>query len=111
MGAKFNAVISRNLNSTLPVGPGGTPYPYVNYGTASAMLLRLNSTLSTASAEGTQLPSGSGYTTGGAALGQSGSSSAGSSVGLPASTTSWTSSGAGGWTVASIDSTDSTPSP
>ena len=111
MGAKFNALISNILNATLPTAAGGKPTTWSAYSVASAMLARLNSTLSTASSEGTQLASGSGYTTGGTALGASSASSSGSSVTLPAATTSWTSSGAGGWSIASLDITDAAPTP
>lgn len=70
------------------------------------MLMRLNSTLSTASAAGTDLV-GTGYTAGGTALGQSTASSSGSAVTLPAATTSWTNGSGSPWSIASLDITDS----
>jgi hypothetical protein len=109
VGAKFNGVISQVLNATLPTASGGKPTAWTAYSTTSAMLVRLNSTLSTASAEGTQIASGNGYTTGGTALGASTPSSAGSGVSLPASTTTWTCALSGGWSIASTDITDATP--
>jgi hypothetical protein len=110
VGAKFNGVITQILNATLPTASGGKPSAWTAYSTASAMLARLNSTVSTASAEGTQLANGSGYTTGGSALGASTPSSGGSSVTLPASTLSWTASGTS-WSIACLDITDATPTP
>ena len=106
-GGKDQALVSNVLNGTLPTASGGKPTPFTQYATGAAMLLRLNSTLSTAVAQGTQLPSGGGYTTGGAALGASTPSSAGSAVTLPAAVTSWTNSSGSAWSVASADVTDS----
>jgi hypothetical protein len=106
-GGKANGLISNVLNATLPTATGGKPASFTNYATASAMTMRLNSTLSTASAAGTELPNGSGYVTNGAALGQSTASSSGSAVTLPASTTSWTNGSGSSWTVESTDILDS----
>lgn len=106
-GGKANGLISNVLNASLPTATGGKPTAFTNYATASAMTMRLNSTLSTASAAGTELPNGSGYVTNGAALGQSTASSSGSAVTLPASTTSWTNGSGGAWTVESLDILDS----
>jgi hypothetical protein len=105
-GGKANGLISNVLNATLPTAAGGKPAAFTNYATASAMTQRLNSTLSTASAAGTEL-SGSGYVTNGAALGQSTASSSGSAVTLPAATTSWTNGSGSAWTIASTDILDS----
>lgn len=99
--------VSNVLNATLPTATGGKPGSFTAYSSSAAMLIRLNSTLSTASASGTQLPNGGGYTTGGTALGQSTASSSGSAVTLPASLTSWTNSSGSPWTIESIDITDS----
>ncbi len=105
-GGKANALISNVLNATLPTATGGKPTAWTAYSTSAAMLMRLNSTLSTASAAGTEL-SGTGYTTGGTALGASTASSSGSAVTLPAATTSWTNGSGGAWSIASTDITDS----
>jgi hypothetical protein len=107
VGAKFNAVITQVLNATLPTASGGKPTAWTAYSSTAAMLVRLNSTLSTALAAGTQLASGSGYTTGGSSLGQSTASSAGSNVTLPAAQTSWTAGTS--WTIEDINITDATP--
>lgn len=108
-GGKDQATVSNVLNATLPTATGGKPTAFTNYSTAAAMLMRLDSTLATASAAGTQL-SGTGYTTGGSALGVSTPSSAGSAVTLPAATTSWTNGSGSSWTIDSLDITDSTGS-
>lgn len=108
-GGKDQATVSNVLNATLPTATGGKPTAFTNYSTAAAMLMRLDSTLATASAPGTQL-SGTGYTTGGSALGVSTPSSAGSAVTLPAATTSWTNGSGSSWTIDSLDITDSTGS-
>jgi hypothetical protein len=108
MGAKDNALISNILNATLPTATGGKPTAWSAYSTTSAMLMRLDSTVATASAAGTQL-TGTGYTTGGTALGASSASSSGSNVTLPASTTSWTNGSGSAWTIDSLDITDATP--
>jgi len=106
-GGKDQGQVSNVLNATLPTATGGKPTAWTALSTAAAMLLRLDSTLATASAAGTQL-TGTGYTAGGAALGASTASSAGSSVTLPASVTSWTNGSGSGWTIDSLDITDST---
>lgn len=104
-GGADAALVSNYLNATLPTATGGKPAAFTNFATASAMLLRLDSSLATASAAGTQL-TGTGYTAGGSALGQSTASSAGSAVTLPASAISWTNGSGGAWSVASLDVTD-----
>jgi hypothetical protein len=106
-GGKANGLISNILNATLPTAAGGKPAAFTNYATASAMTMRLNSTLSTASAAGTELPNGSGYVTNGTALGASTASSGGSAVTLPAALTSWTNGSGGAWTIESTDILDS----
>jgi len=106
-GGKDQAQVTNVLNATLPTATGGKPTAFTALSTAGAMLIRLDSTLATASAMGTQL-SGTGYTTGGAALGASTASSAGSAVTLPASTTSWTNGSGSAWNIDSLDITDST---
>jgi hypothetical protein len=100
------AAVSNILNATLPTATGGKPASFTAYSTAGAMFMRWNSTLSTASASGTQIPNGGGYTTNGFALGQSTASSSGSAVTLPASLISATNSSGSPWTVESIDITD-----
>ena len=106
-GGKANGLITNVLNSSLPTASGGKPASFTNYATTLAMTMRQNSTLSTASAAGTELPNGSGYVTNGAALGQSTASSGGSAVTLPAATTSWTNGSGGAWTIESMDILDS----
>jgi hypothetical protein len=109
MPAVDQSLVSNFLNATLPTAAGGKPtatyWTAGGLSTSGAMLIRLNSSLSTASASGTQLTGGSGYTTGGSALGASSPSSAGSNVTLPAATTSWTNGGST-WSIASLDITD-----
>ncbi|HLJ99293.1 MAG TPA: hypothetical protein VKU39_05230 [Streptosporangiaceae bacterium] len=107
-GGKDQATVSNVLNATLPTATGGKPAAFTNYATTSAMLMRLDSTLATAAAAGTQL-TGTGYTAGGAALGQSTASSSGSAVTLPAATTSWTNGSGSAWNIDSLDITDATP--
>jgi hypothetical protein len=62
-----NSQISILLNSTTPTGTSGAPGTYTALA-ATAMKVRLNSTASTASAAGTEIASGGGYTTGGQAV-------------------------------------------
>jgi hypothetical protein len=103
-----NSQISILLNSTTPTGTSGAPGTYTALA-ATAMKVRLNSTASTASAAGTEIASGGGYTTGGQAVpAASTASSSGSAVTLPASTAlSWTNSSGGAWSIQSFDLTDS----
>jgi hypothetical protein len=105
-GGKASSLISNVLNASLPTATGGKPTAFTNYSTAGAMLMRLNSTLSTTAAAGTELV-GTGYTAGGTALGVSTPSSAASAVTLPAATTSWTNGSGSAWSIASTDITDS----
>jgi len=106
MAAIDQGMVSKILNATCPVGAAGIPGTWTAL-SASAMKVRLNSTLSTASAAGTEI-TGSGYTAGGTALStQSTSSSAGSNVTLPQTTAlSWTNGSGGNWSIASMDLTD-----
>lgn len=106
MAAIDQGMVSKILNATTPVGAAGIPGTWTAL-SASAMKVRLNSTLSTASAAGTEL-TGTGYTAGGTALStQSTSSSAGSNVTLPQTTAlSWTNGSGGAWSIASMDLTD-----
>jgi hypothetical protein len=103
-GGKSNNLITNVLNASLPTGTSGVPGTWTAYA-ASAMKLRYNSALSTASAAGTEL-TGTGYTPGGAALGQSTASSGGSAVTLPASSVTITNGSGGAWSIASLDVTD-----
>jgi hypothetical protein len=105
MAAKDQGIVSAGLNATLPTASGGKPGTWTALSSTGAMLLRLNSTLSTASASGTQITGGSGYTTGGSPLAQSTASTAGSAVTLPATALSWTNGGSS-WSVESLDITD-----
>ena len=97
MAAIDQALVSLILNALLPTGAAGIPGTALGtpVGT-SAMRIRLNSTASTASAAGTEIPTQtSGYTngTGWSSLGQSSASSAGSAVGVPLTTQSLVSIG------------------
>jgi hypothetical protein len=96
MAAIDNTQISNILNALTPTGgTAGFPTAFTAM-SAGIMKLRLNSTLSTASAAGTDIGTQtSGYTAGGWSLGTTSStaSSAGSAVGVPAITQSFVSSG------------------
>jgi hypothetical protein len=107
MAAIDQAMASKMLNATTPVGAAGVPGTWTALG-AGAMKIRLASTASSASAAGTEL-TGTGYTPGGQALStQSTASSAGSNVTLPATTAlSWTNSSGGAWSIVSPDLMDS----
>ena len=105
MAAVDQTMVSNFLNATLPTAAAGKPTAFTAMATASAMLMRLDSTAPSASAAGTQL-TGTGYTAGGTALGQSTASSAGSAVTLPAASTSWTNASGSGWSIAGLDITD-----
>lgn len=106
MAAIDQAMVSKIINATAPVGTGGIPGTWTAL-SASAMKVRLNSTASSASAAGTEI-TGTGYTAGGTALAnQCTASSAGSNVTLPAtSALSWTNSSGGAWSIVSFDLTD-----
>lgn len=101
------SLISNVLNATTPTGTSGAPGSFTAFA-GSAMKVRLNSTSSTASAQGTQL-TGTGYTAGGTAVpAASTASSSGSAVTLPASSAlSWTNGSGGAWSIQSFDLTDS----
>jgi hypothetical protein len=101
------SMASNILNATTPTGTSGAPGTWTAFA-ASAMKVRLNSTSSTASANGTQL-TGTGYTAGGTAVpAASTASSSGSAVTLPASSAlSWTNGSGGAWSIQSFDLTDS----
>ena len=97
MAAIDQALVSILLNGLTPVGAAGIPGTAIGtpVGTA-AMRIRLNSTLSTAAAFGTELTTQtSGYTagTGWVMANASAVSSAGSAVGVPAVTQSFVSNG------------------
>lgn len=108
MAAIDNTMISNILNATTPTGASGAPGTFSAVG-GTAMKVRLNSTASTASAAGTEIASGGGYTTGGTAVSAaSTASSAGSAVTLPKTTAlSWTNSSGGAWSIVSLDLTSS----
>lgn len=101
------SMASNILNATTPTGTSGAPGTWTAFA-AGAMKIRLNSTSSTASAQGTQL-TGTGYTAGGTAVAAaSTASTSGSNVTLPATTAlSWTNGSGGNWTIQSFDLTDS----
>ena len=96
MAAIDQALVSILLNGLTPTGAAGIPGTAIGtpVGT-SAMKLRLNSTLSTASAAGTDIGTQtSGYSAGGwTSLGQSTASASGTAVGVPLTTQSFVSSG------------------
>ncbi len=97
MAAIDQALVTILLNGLTPVGTAGIPGTAIGtpVGTA-AMRIRLNSTLSTAAAAGTELSTQtSGYTNGTGWVMASAStvSSAGSAVGVPAVTQSFVSNG------------------
>jgi hypothetical protein len=97
MAAIDQALVSILLNGLTPTGAAGIPGTAIGtpVGTA-AMRIRLNSTLSTAAAAGTELSTQtSGYTngTGWVMANASAVSSAGSAVGVPAVTQSFVSNG------------------
>ena len=106
MAAIDQAMVSKIINATAPVGTAGIPGTWTAL-SASAMKVRLASTASTAAAAGTEI-TGTGYTAGGTALANaSTASSAGSSVTLPATTAlSWTNASGGAWSMQSYDLTD-----
>ena len=97
MAAIDQALVSILLNGLTPTGAAGIPGTAIGtpVGT-SAMRIRINNTLSTASAAGTEIPTQtSGYTngTGWSSLGASTASAAGSAVGVPLTTQSFVSNG------------------
>jgi hypothetical protein len=101
------------LNATLPVTAGGKPSAtyFLSGGMsqAGAMFLRLNSTLSVGATEGTQITSGTGYTTNGLALGASSVAAPISlveTVTLPSAQLTWNVSGANFAAIAGLDITD-----
>jgi len=111
MGAFSATYAQQVLNCLLPTGTGGVPGTWTAL-TAGVMYVRLNSTLSTISAEGTQLPNGNGYVTNGLSLGTTPISVAAVNGSLyqctlPYTALSWTAGTA--WTIESMDITDSTP--
>jgi hypothetical protein len=108
-GGQDQAIVSMYLNATLPTGAAGVPAAWTALN-ASAMKLRLDSTAATASAAGTQL-TGTGYTPGGTAMGQSTASSSGSAVTIPVGATSWTNGSGGAWSIVSLDVTDGAGTP
>jgi hypothetical protein len=97
MAAIDQALVSILLNGLTPVGAAGIPGTAIGTPVGvAAMRIRLNSTLSTAAAAGTELTTQtSGYTagTGWVMANASAVSSAGSAVGVPAVTQSFVSNG------------------
>lgn len=95
------AMLSKFLNSTT----SATAFTTLTTG----FLIRLNSTASSASAAGTQIPNGNGYTTGGqtSTAPFASTSVAGSAVTIPhTAILSWACTAGGGWSIASVDLTD-----
>jgi hypothetical protein len=99
MAAIDQAMVSKIINATAPVGAGGIPGTWTALG-AGAMKIKLTNTVSSASASGTELANGNGYVTGGQALANAcTASSGGSSVTLPITTAlSWTAGASSTWT-------------
>lgn len=105
MAAIDQTMVSNILNATTPTGAAGIPGAFTALA-ASAMKLRLNSTASTASAAGTEIVNGTGYSAGGfTSLGQSAASASGSAVGVPLTTQSATATST--WSIVSLDLTSS----
>ena len=105
MAAIDNGMISNILNATTPTGAAGIPGTFTNLAT-SAMKLRLNLSASTASAAGTEIANGTGYSAGGfTSLGASTASSSGGAVGVPLTTQSATATAT--WSIVSLDLTSS----
>jgi hypothetical protein len=105
MAAIDQTLVSLILNALTPTGAAGIPGTALGtpLGT-TAMHLRLNSTASTASAAGTEIVNGTGYSSGGfTSLGASTTSSAGSAVGVPLTTQSATATST--WSIVSLDLT------
>lgn len=101
MAAIDQSMVSKILNSTC----SATAFTTLTTG----FKVRLNSTASTASASGTELPNGSGYVTGGQTSSApfASTSAAGSSVTIPhTAVLTWTNSSGSPWTIVSIDLTD-----
>lgn len=101
MAAIDQAMVSKILNSTT----SATAFTTLTTG----FKVRLNSTASTASASGTEIASGAGYTTGGQTSSApfATTSAAGSAVTLPhTAILTWTCSLGGGWSIVSMDLTD-----
>lgn len=107
MAGVSDDLATKVLNATTPTGASGAPGTWAAY-TGGSMKIRLNSSASSAGSMGTQLASGSGYTTGGQNVGNaSTASSSGSAVTLPATAAlSWTASGTS-WSIVSFDLTTS----
>jgi hypothetical protein len=108
MAAIDKAMQTKILNALTPTGAAGIPGTMITALGGAAMKLKLTSTQSTSTTSGTEIASGNGYTTGGQAFSvASTASSAGSAVTCPKTTAlSWT-NGAGGWTIYSMELTDS----
>jgi hypothetical protein len=97
MAAIDNTMIANILGATTPTGAAGIPGAFTVLA-ASAMRIRLNSTASTGTAAGTEIPTQtSGYTTaisgGWTTLGQSTTSGTPAVVGVPLTTQSLVSAG------------------
>jgi len=101
MAAIEQAMVSKILNSTT----SATAFTTLTTG----FKVRLNSTASTASAAGTEIASGGGYTTGGqtSTAPFASTSVAGSAVTIPhTALLTWTNSSGGAWSIVSLDLTD-----
>lgn len=102
MAAIDQAMVSKILNATTSITAFST--------LTTAMKVKLNSTLSTAAAQGTEI-TGSGYTAGGTVIAFT-TSAAGSAVtGPTGSAINWTNGSGGSWSMVSLDITDSAGTP
>lgn len=108
MAALDQAMVSKILNALTPTGAAGVPGTMITALGGTAMKIKLTSTLSTASASGTEL-TGTGYSAGGTAFSTASTvSSAGSAVTCPKTTAiSWTNASGGAWSIVSGELTDS----
>lgn len=100
------AMVSKILNSTTSATAFTTP--------TAPFKVRLDSTASTATTPGTELPNGGGYVTGGqtSTAPFATTSSAGSAVTIPATAAlSWPNSSGSSWTIQSLDLFDSAGTP
>ena len=105
MAAIDNTMIANILGATTPTGAAGIPGAFTALA-ASAMKLRLNSTLSTGAAAGTEIVNGTGYSAGGfTSLGVCTGTGTPTVIGVPFTTQSATATSS--WSIASFDLTSS----
>ncbi|MDQ2876934.1 MAG: hypothetical protein M3Y33_19875 [Actinomycetota bacterium] len=102
------AMASKLLNQLTPTGTAGIPGSTTLNINVGAMFLKLTSTASTASASGTEITNGTGYTTNGLAFSTaSAASTSGAAVTMPLTTPFlWTVSGTNFAAIQSLEITD-----